>query len=317
MEYPTFITGDSSWFMPAGLYLPELVVEHEFGHQYWYGMVATNEFEDAWMDEGINSYTEVKVMDAILGRDTSILNLAGASAGERGLQRLGYISAADLDPIAQRAYDYYSYNSYGGITYGKTASVLVTLEGIVGEDTMQKAMHEYFMKYRFTHPVKEDFLKTVEQVSGKDLRWYFNQAIYGSQVLDYEVIKVDSFPVNWYEDQKKAGKQDDKNTVYLSTVWLHRKEDFVMPVEVEIKFDNGEKVREHWDGQGRWTKFSYEKKAKVESAEIDPDHKIHIDRNNFNNSRTAEPRAKTAVKVSNYWLFVTQWISQALAWWAV
>src|SRR4030081_3620088 len=140
MEYPTFITGDSSWFMPAGLYLPELVVEHEFGHQYWYGMVATNEFEDAWMDEGINSYTEVKVLDAILGRDTSILNLAGARAGERGLQRLSYIGAADLDPIAQKAYDYYNFNSYGGITYGKTASVLVTLEGIVGEDTEQKAM---------------------------------------------------------------------------------------------------------------------------------------------------------------------------------
>src|SRR5580692_10147629 len=69
MEYPTFITGDSSWFMPKGVLLPELVVEHEFGHQYWYAMVATNEFEDAWMDEGINSYTEVKVLDSIFGQD--------------------------------------------------------------------------------------------------------------------------------------------------------------------------------------------------------------------------------------------------------
>ncbi len=317
MEYPTFITGETSWFMPSGLHFPELVVEHEFGHQYWYGMVATNEFEDAWMDEGINSYSEVKVLDAILGRDTSILNLAGATAGEREIQRISYMGVADLDRIAQKAYDYYNFGSYGGITYGKTASVLVTLEGIVGEDTMQKAMHAYFMKYRFTHPVKEDFLKTIEEVSGKNLRWYFNQAIYGTQVLDHEVVKIDSFPVNWYEKEKKTSTKDDKNTVYLSSVWLHRTADFTMPVEVEIKFDNGEKVREHWDGQNRWTKFSYEKKAKVESAEIDPDHTIHIDRNNFNNSRTAEPNGKPAVKVSNYWLFVTQWISQALAWWAV
>ena len=88
MEYPTFITGDTSWFMPEGLHLPEVVVEHEFGHQYWYGMVATNEFEDAWMDEGINSYTEVKVLDSILGKKTSILNLAGATMGEREEQRL-------------------------------------------------------------------------------------------------------------------------------------------------------------------------------------------------------------------------------------
>ena len=196
--------------------------------------------------------------------------------------------------------------------------MLLTLEGIVGEDVMQKAMRTYFMKYRFTHPTKEDFLKTIEEVSGKDLRWYFNQAIYGSPVLDYKVSKIDSFPVNWFkEEEKNAGKKDDKNTVYRSDVWLQRKEDFVMPVEVEIKFDNGEKIREHWDGVSRWTKFTYEKKAKVESAEIDPDHKIHLDRNDFNNSYTTEANGKPARKVTNYWVFMTQWLGQALAWWAV
>ena len=319
MEYPTFITGDSSWFMPKGLLLPEIVVEHEFGHQYWYGMVATNEFEDAWMDEGINSYTEVKVLDSIFGADRSMLQQGGVTLGEREEQRLSYASAADLDAIAEKAYDYYGSNSYGGITYGKTASVLLTLEGIIGEDTMAKAMHTYFMRFRFTHPTKEDFLKTIEEVSGKDLRWYFNPAIYGTQVLDYEVSKIDSFPKDWYEDEKKSAgkKKDDKDTVYLSTVWLHRKEDFVFPVELEVKFDNGEKVREHWDGQNRWVKFQYEKKAKIESAEIDPDHKILIDRNNFNNSRTADPNPKPTRKLSNYWLFLTQWLGQAVAWWAV
>jgi hypothetical protein len=303
--------------MPEGLHLPEVVVEHEFGHQYWYGMVATNEFEDAWMDEGINSYTEVKVLDSILGKNTSIMNLAGATLGEREAQRLGYISAADLDPIAQKAYDYYSYGSYGGITYGKTASVLLTVESIIGEDTMARAMRTYFMKYRFTHPTKEDFLKTIEEVSGRDLRWYFNQAIYGSQVMDYKVLKIESFPVNWYEEKKSAGKKDDKDTVYRSYVWLQRREDFVMPVDVEIKFENGERVREHWDGVGRWTKFTYDKKTKVESAEIDPDHKIQIDRDDFNNSYTAEAHVKPRWKISNYWVFMTQWMGQALAWWAV
>ncbi len=67
MEYPTFITGDSGWYIPKGIHLIDLVTEHEFGHQYWYGMVATNEFENAWMDEGINSYTEVKVIDSFYG----------------------------------------------------------------------------------------------------------------------------------------------------------------------------------------------------------------------------------------------------------
>ena len=319
MEYPTFITGGTTWWMPGGLHEVEGVVEHEFGHQYWYGMVATNEFEEAWMDEGINSYTEVKVLDSILGQNTSTLNLAGATYGEREQQRDFYIGTADRDAMTQNAFAYVNSFSYAGVTYGKTASVLLTLEGIVGEETMAKAMHTYFMKYRFTHPTKEDFLKTIEQVSGKDLRWYFNQAVYGTQVLDYEVLSANSFQTDWFEEKKKDSKdgKKDSNTIYQSYVTVHRKGDFIMPIEVEVEFDNNEKVREHWDGQSRWTRFSYQKKAKVASVEIDPDHTIHIDRDNFNNSLVVEPNPKPTHKLSTYWLFVTQWMSQAMAWWAV
>ena len=180
-------------------------------------------------------------------------------------------------------------------------------------------MHAYFMKYRLTHHTKEDFLKKIEEVSGKDLRWYFNQAVYGTQVMEYEVLRIESNPTNWYQEEKKdAKKEKDKDdTIYQSTVWLHRKEGFVMPVEVEIKFDNGEKVREHWDGQSRWTKFTYQKKAKAISAELDPDHTVQIDRNNFNNSYVVDANPKATRKLSTYWLFVTQWVSQAIAWWAV
>ena len=319
MEYPTFITAGSTWWMPDGLHEVEGVIEHEFGHQYWYGMVATNEFEDAWMDEGINSYTEVKVLDSILGQNTSTLNLAGATYGEREQQRDFYIGTADRDAMTQNAFAYVDSFSYAGVTYGKTASVLLTLEGIIGEDTMAKAMHTYFMKYRFTHPTKEDFLKTIEEVSGKDLRWYFNQAVYGTEVLDYEVLSANSYPTDWFEEKKKDNKdgKKDSDTIYQSYVTVHRKGDFIMPIEVEVKFNNNEKVREHWDGQSRWTRFSYQKKAKVVSVEIDPDHTIHIDHDNFNDSLVVEPNSKPTHKLSTYWLFVTQWASQAMAWWAV
>jgi len=304
--------------MPKGLNEPELVVEHEFGHQYWYGMVATNEFEEAWMDEGINSYTELKVLDSILGKETSIMDEAGVTMGEPELQRLQYIMAPTYDPIAEFAYKYYNFNSYGGITYGKTASVLFTLEHMIGEDTMRQAMHTYFIKYRFTHPTKDDFLNTIEEVSGrKDLQQYFDQAVNGTQVLDYEVSRIDSFPANWYEESKKSDSKDDKNTVYQDTVWLHRKGDFIQPVVVEVKFTDGSKVRENWDGKDRWTKFSYEKKAKVESAQIDPDHLITINRDNFDRSRLDKPNPKAGRKLGNYWMFVTEWASQAMAWWGV
>jgi hypothetical protein len=128
--------------------------------------------------------------------------------------------------------------------------------------------------------------------------------------------------VNWYEEKKdkKDSKKDD-DTLYQSYVSIHRKEDFVMPVEVEVVFrdskNNEERIREHWDGQSRWTRFSYLKKAKVVSAEIDPDHTVQIDRNNFNNSFVVEADPKPTWKLSTYWLFLTQLAGQAMAWWAV
>jgi len=316
MEYPTFITAGTGWFAPEGnVTEPEGVTEHEFGHQYWYGMVATNEFEDAWMDEGINQYTENKVMDDIFGPSSSTFrNLWGINVGEREVNRLFVLSAADLDPLTRKGWQFANSNSYGGVTYGKTAVVLLTLEGIIGEDTMRQAMHTYFMRYRFTHPQKEDFLKTIEEVSGKDLRWYFNQAVDGTQVMDFQVYKVSSVPVEWYKEDFKEKKGE---TEYVDNVWVRRKGEFVIPVDVEIKFDNGERVREHWDAQDRWVRYQYQKKAKVESAEVDPDHKLLFNRDNFKSSYLAKAETAPANKLVHYWEFIGQFCAQFVTWFLV
>jgi hypothetical protein len=137
-------------------------------------------------------------------------------------------------------------------------------------------------------------------------------------VLDYEVLNATSYPVDWFKDQDKKDKKSGKDeTIYQSFVSVHRKGDFVLPIEIEIKFEDGEKIRERWDGQSRWARFGYHKKSKVASVEIDPNHTIQLDRDNFKTSRLVEPNPKPTKKISNYWLFVTQCISQAMAWWAV
>ena len=313
MEYPTFITGDTVWWSPKGQkLLPEGVTEHEFGHQYWYGMVATNEFENAWLDEGINSYTEVKVVDSLYGKNTSILNWLGAQMGDAALQRSSYIGVADTDPLSRPAYEDMSMGSYGGITYGKTATMLLTLEAVLGEQTLRKALHTYFMKYRFTHPTQEDFLRTVNEVAGQDLGWYWQQAVYGTQVLDYKVRRADSDRVDWAN--KDAPEEKRGETFYQTTVLLQRLGDFVFPVVAEVKFDNGETIREKWDGRDRWKRFVYLKKAKVLSVEIDPDHQVTMDRNYLNNSIATEPQRGATVKIASYWTFLTQFLAQMLSW---
>jgi hypothetical protein len=315
MEYPTFITAGTGWlvpwFVPKGDHETEVVTEHEFGHQYWYGMVATNEFENGWLDEGINSYTEVKVLDNMYGRDASSLNLLGAQLGDGPYLRGYYLPVAETDSLVRSSYTDLSSWSYGGITYGKAAMMLLSLEAIVGEPTLKNALHAYFMKYRFTHPTQEDFMRTVNEVAGRDLTWYWQQAVYGTQVFDYAVLRANSTPLNWYQ---KDVEEKPGETVYETQVILQRKGDFVFPVEAEIRFDNGERTRERWNGEDRWVRFVYHKKAKIASVELDPDHKAPLDRNYLNNSYTAEPQRGAIHKIAAYWMFLTQMLAYLLSW---
>jgi hypothetical protein len=351
MEYPTLITGDTSWWDPT--YVTEITAEHEFGHQYWYGMVATNEFEDAWLDEGINSYTEENVMDALEGDKTSAIAWKWANASDEGEHYVGYIMKPDYDPVVRHAWQFQDASSYGVITYGKSALLLKTLEGIVGKGTMDEAMRTYFMTYRFKHPTTEDFLNTIAMVAikrgratgiagvpsgpgpmsgatalggllttpveprilvGSSLTPYFQQAVYGTRVLDYAIDSVVTGPAQWW----KPGK--DKP--YRSSVSVHRIGDFVLPVTVQVTFDDGSKVRELWippategvDDNSRWKTFVYVKDAKVVSAEVDPDHTVLLDVDHFNDSYVVKGNGVPARKVTNLWLSSLEAMEQFAGW---
>jgi hypothetical protein len=94
-------------------------------------------------------------------------------------------------------------------------------------------------------------------------------------------------------------------------VLVHRKGEFIFPVDVLLKFDNGETVREHWDGRDRWVRYTYDKTAKLVSAELDPKHQVGLDKDLFNNSYVKEQQSGARRKLASYWLVFTQVLGQA------
>ena len=310
MEYPTLITAGTSWYMPRSVLLPEVVVEHEFGHQYWYGMVATNEFENAWMDEGINQYFEAKAMDSLYGRDSSMIRSRLAFASERGVDLLGYARAADQDPPSRFSWQFASTGNYGEITYGKTALLLLTLEGIIGEKNVIHGFRQYFEQYKFKHPTPAQFTSAMNESAGQNLDWYWKQTLYGTEVLDDRILSAGSERLDWYskEPEKKG------TTVYHNEVVVHRRGTFQIPVVLEANFDDGSTVREQWSGDDRWHRFEWNRKAQLVSAEVDPDHTRWLDRNPFNNSWQAKPDGMATGKIAGYWTLMIQWLEQAASW---
>lgn len=284
MEYPTLITAGTNFWFPKGLLFLELVTFHEFGHQYWYGMCANNEFEEAWLDEGINTYSEVKGMSEIFGEKESVFNIFGLKFGDIDSQRLLYLLMPSFDPIYRKSYEFYSAESYSIKSYSKAALMLLTLERYLGEEIFSKIMREYFRRWQFKHPKTEDFIRVAEEVSGKKLGWFFDSFLFGDETIDYKVEKIRTKKL-----KKPEGKMDMKfqeEGMWESEVSIVKEGSISFPVNIEIFFENGRKIREFWDGKERWRKFKYVKPFKVKSVIIDPDEVLLLDRNRFNNSMT-------------------------------
>ncbi len=322
MEYPTLITAGTTWWMPGGLRFPEAVTVHELGHQYWYGMVASNEFEEAWLDEGINSYVEAQVMDSTYGAG-SYVDLFGLRFNSRPLQRLRYLAAAQHDPLVRFAWQFLDRSSYSAITYAKTALVLDTLDRHLGEHKLRGALAAYYARWRFRHPRGADFLAAVSQAAGEDLSWYFDQVISGTGRLDYAVTRVDSERTHGFTGHPFAGAQvadevtpqKSEERRYHSEVVVERLGSVHMPVDVQILFDDGTAASEHWDGHDRWKRFEYTGTQRVEWAIVDPNNTMSLDFNRLNNSRMREAGTRGIARIAGRWGFWFQNLVYLLTGW--
>lgn len=176
MEYPTLIT---AWAADNSTPSRELerVVVHEMGHQYFYGMLASNEFEEAWLDEGFTSYAEDKVLEAAYGISPS-LTLESS-----------YITSPE--PLKKNAWDYASHDVYAENVYTRAKLILHEIERQLGEKQMFKVLRNYFQQYKFKHPTTEDFRTVLEKVTKQSWNDFFDQFIYEGQMVDYAVQDIE------------------------------------------------------------------------------------------------------------------------------
>ena len=137
MEYPTFITAGTSVLFSRWpfdrILAPEGVVVHEFGHQYWQSMVASNEFEESWLDEGFNTYSTGRVMELVYG--PWMVQAFGLRLGNLESSQLGNSVERMFDRVRTPAWGYSSSSNYGFNSYQRTELTLRTLEALAGPQT--------------------------------------------------------------------------------------------------------------------------------------------------------------------------------------
>jgi hypothetical protein len=180
MEYPmcTMISGTGSF---GGLVS---VTVHEAIHNWYYGVLATNELKYPWMDEGFTTFAQNIVLD-LLGKRNS------ANPHKRSYESyIKHVTNKTEEPLTTHA-DHYEINaSYGVASYSKGCVFLSQLEYILGKDVFYKGMRSYFNEWKFKHPTPTDFKRVMEKTSGLELDWYFEGWIGTTKQIDYGIASV-------------------------------------------------------------------------------------------------------------------------------
>jgi peptidase M1-like protein len=299
MEYPTLFTAGTRWIAPRRAIDVEEVTIHEAGHQWWYAVVGSNEFEHAWMDEGINQFSESRTDKVAFGGSNYLSrryfggfvpwvfnDIRVKREWDEGLS--GYRAQAESDAEATPSFRYWP-STGGNITYFKTALWLHTLENWLGWTTLQRGMSSYFERWKFHHPQPTDFFQAIGEAAGRDLTPFFDQVYRSSNTFDYGVQQLTS---------TTAGK--DK---FRTTVVARRFGEAIFPVDVVTTFSDGSRKTERWDGVERRIIYRYDTKVRARSVQVDPNHVLMLDVNYTNNSRTLQPRtAEASAKWSLKWM---------------
>ena len=316
MEYPTLITAGTRWLAPDAVLEPEDVVVHEAGHQFFYGVVATNEFEHAWLDEGLTTFATSRVLDEAFrpahfgarffrGFVPWVVDDFRLTREIDGDRLAGYRLAAESDVPATASWRYFPATG-GAISYNKTALWLHTLERHIGWSRLRRGLSLYYQRHAFGHPAPDDLFAALNEGAGEDLSWFFDQVYRSSNVFDYGVERLTTdedvlqgLPSGPARPQGGV----DETPPHRTELVVRRYGEAVFPVEIRVTFADGTERRSRWDGRDRWKLLVWESDTPAVSAEVDPDRVLLLDVNRTNNSAAVEPSVRAAA-----WQWTARWL---------
>ena len=211
MEYGmcTLITGERSFESLVG------VTSHELAHTWFQFLMATNEGNHPWMDEGFTEYICTMA-------EVDVMNIDEQKYFERAYKRYVRYALSGFEQPQSTHADRYEYNAaYSTSSYVKGAIFLRQLKYIIGEKAFRKTLHDYFNSWAFKHPTPNDFIRCAEKASGLELDWYLTDWTKTDNVIDYGIKSVE--------------KKEQNTEIVIERIGL-----VPMPTELEIEYADGE-----------------------------------------------------------------------------
>ena len=295
MEYPN-VTVIGSTATKEAL---EVVIVHEVGHNWFYGILGSNERDFGWMDEGLNTLNEMRYVAEKYPKNTRLSDMAGGMAKKLGFEGLSHKDEGDVlyrcmasfgidQPIHTHSTDFSSAN-YGGVMYQKTGLVFHYLKAYLGDSLFDACMQAYFQRWKFRHPQPEDFRAVLEEVSKQDLGWLFDGLIDSRKVPDFKLVSVKKSDsgmvvtvINVGSVDGPVGVQSVRNGKVLESVWMSPEELEKSKQRIHLKswadtvmIDADRNIPEVNRNNNIWTKGGREFKWKFGTGNDLPNERNH------------------------------------------
>lgn len=273
MEYGmcTLITGDRKFESLVG------VTAHELAHSWFQFVLATNESQHEWMDEGFTTYISTLAENEI-SENKKDFPMQGS------YRSYNYLVSAGIEQPQSTHADRYERNAaYGISAYSKGAIFLSQLEYIIGEENLKKTIKTYYDKWKFKHPTPNDFIRVAEKVSGAELSWYLREWTMTTNTIDYGFKNINTTPNATIITLERIGLMPMPIEVKVSYIG-GSSEIFYIPLRImRWEKPNMENTVDDW----AWAYPTYDLEIPVgnfniESVEIDPSQKM-ADVNRDNN----------------------------------
>lgn len=297
MEYPTLITTGSQWWTPRRARDVEYVTLHEFGHQYFYGMVASNEHRYPFLDEGFCEYATARVMEDLFGHGGPVLDLpmVGPRFDTWAWEALGSGGIAHPLPLDLGADEYPSWGRYGEHVYSRTAVVLRTIERRVGARVFSATLRAYVDRARFDHPTPETFYAVVRERLGPP----------------WEAFVRTAFETSWRYNLAvtQAVSERGFDGRWRGRAVIDREGPFDLPVNVVFTDARGHRTLARIANDRAVTIVPYEGPAALRSVAVDPEDTLVLERLRLDNARMADGLAAPTLPLISR---VAWWIALAL-----
>ncbi|HUJ25896.1 MAG TPA: M1 family metallopeptidase [Myxococcales bacterium] len=318
MEYETFFTSLGAKDPPE-LALVRFVAIHEFGHGYFMGLLASNEFEEPFLDEGLNEFWDGRMLrdeplrlglPGLAGRLLPSIDLRTFDAMRTGTQRF------QADPIAGSSWARWSTGSYG-LVYARTALVFHDLEEMLGGEVLARGFREYYRRWHDRHPSTADFEQALADAAGDKaplVRQWFVEQVYDRAPVDDRVEQVEAKEIlpeaglapdhverkpaevereirerreQFRKEHPGAKPSEPGPFPWRSTVDVRRYAAHV-PEQVKIVFEDGSSQTMAFPVEDRWRHYVFERAVKVKSARLDPGRSVLLDLDKLDDGRTRE-----------------------------